>query len=201
MGQLENLHLNFGALFSFFSFPILGLSGPPCFCPTIPLSLCPPYDSCPSINSSVVKLMDATEIPRKSSCLLAEPDRPLFAPLSSRMELFHRPNTAFYTFREREPLRIKEGASERIADIDCSRAERSRAKQSLINRRHRHQIRGRRPLLLFLDRSDRRSLLYGSLLPDAVLPFSDRKERERERRGTAAWQPRPLKFSRYRGAI
>ena len=152
--------------------------------------------------------MDATEIPRKSSCLLAEPDRPLFAPLSSRMELFHRPNTAFYTFREREPLRIKEGASERIADIDCSRAERSRAKQSLINRRHRHQIRGRRRRAqpptsppLFLDRSDRRSLLYGSLLPDAVLPFSDRKGRERGEGEDYGMATETAKFSRNRGAI
>ena len=135
--------------------------------------------------------MDATEIPRKSSCLLAEPDRPLFAPLSSRMELFHRPNTAFYTFREREPLRIKEGASERIADIDCSRAERSRAKQSLINRRHRHQIRGRRPLLLFLDRSDRRCcmVLY---CPMPCCLFRIEKEEREEKERTTAWQPRRL---------
>ena len=145
--------------------------------------------------------MDATEIPRKSSCLLAEPDRPLFAPLSSRMELFHRPNTAFYTFREREPLRIKEGASERIADIDCSRAERSRAKQSLINRRHRHQIRGRRrrPLLLsFLtdQTAVRCCMVLYCPMPCCLFRIEkeerEEKEREREKERTTAWQPRRL---------
>ena len=59
---------------------------------------------------------------RKSPC-----SSPLFAPLSSRMGLFHRPNTGFLCFPDRT---LEEGSrrgrgSERAADIDCSRAWRS----------------------------------------------------------------------------
>ena len=140
---------------------------------------------------------------RKSPC------SPLFAPLSSRMELFHRPNTGFLCFpraRERpaprSARRIKEGARKRTADIDCSRAWRSPffppPLLRLINRRHQIRGRRRRPLLLFLDRSDRRRccmVLYCPMPCCRCCLFRMEKEGEREGHGMAT------KFSRNRGAI
>ena len=142
---------------------------------------------------------------RKSPC-----SSPLFAPLSSRMGLFHRPNTGFLCFpraRERPDPRsargIKEGARKRTADIDCSRAWRSPFFPPLLLRliNRRHQIRGRRRrrplLLLFLDRSDRRRRRCCMVLycPMPCCLFRMEKERERGDHGMAT------KFSRNRGAI
>ena len=136
------------------------------------LSALPPYDSCPSINSSVVKLMDATEIPRKSPSLRSSLARPLFAPLDSLRgwSSFIVQIRAFYTFRERDqPILIA--------------ADRSVAPPSHQSPPPNPWPPTSSPLSSFLTDQTAAPLLYGSLLPDAVLPFSDRKGRERRRRG------------------
>ena len=157
----------------------------------VPLLSASPYHSCPSINSSVVKLMDAPEIPPKEPL----PAHFLPAPLSSsRMEgegALSSPKYGLFILSAREPRRIKEGASERPILIAAER-ERSGAPSSAPS----HQSPPPNPwppwpppplppptspLLLFLDRSDRRRccmVLYCPMPCSLVLPFSDKIERE-----------------------
>ena len=118
---------------------------------------------------------------RKSPC-----SSPLFSPLSSRMGLFHRPNTGFLCFPDRT---LEEGSRrgrwrKRTADIDCSRAWRSpffppSSVSSIAATKSVAAADLSSSSFLTDQTAATAPLLYGSLLPDAVLPFSDGK-RKRE---------------------